>query len=100
MVNTSLIFSGGPPPNDATLNIVRAITDVDLVIAADSGLHTAQKLNLKVDAVIGDLDSVSESALARASSERTQIIRHNRDKDFTDLNSALLYAAEHESRKI
>ena len=100
MVNTSLIFSGGPPPNDATLNIVREITDVNLIIAADSGLHTAQKLNLKVDAVIGDLDSVSESALARASSEGTQIIRHNRDKDFTDLNSALLYAAEHESQKI
>ena len=100
MFNTSLIFSGGPPPNDATLDIVRAITDVNLVIAADSGLHTAQKLNLKVDAVIGDLDSVSESALARATSEGTQIIRHNRDKDFTDLNLALLYAAEHESQKI
>ena len=100
MVNTSLIFAGGLAPSDTTLDIVRAVTNVDLIIAADSGLHIAQKLNLKVDAVIGDLDSVSESALARAKSEGTQIIRHSRDKDFTDLNSALLYAAEHESQKI
>ncbi len=100
MVNTSLIFAGGLAPSDTTLDIVRAVTNVDLIIAADSGLHIAQKLNLKVDAVIGDLDSVSEPALARAKSEGTQIIRHSRDKDFTDLNSALLYAAEHESQKI
>ena len=100
MPNTSLIFSGGLTPNDATLNIARTIQNVDLVIAADSGLHTAQKLNMHVDFVIGDFDSVDASALARATSEYTQAIRHSTEKDFTDLEAALLLAVDKNSQHI
>ena len=100
MPNTSLIFSGGLTPSDATLNNVRAIQNVDLVIAADSGLHTAQKLEMHVDFVIGDFDSVDASALARATSAHTQAIRHSTDKDFTDLESALLLAVDKNSQHI
>jgi thiamine pyrophosphokinase len=100
MPNTSLIFSGGLTPSDATLNNVRAIQNVDLVIAADSGLHTAQKLEMQVDFVIGDFDSVDASALARATSAHTQAIRHSADKDFTDLESALLLAVDKNSQHI
>ena len=100
MPNTSLIFSGGLTPNDATLDIARTIQNVDLVIAADSGLHTAQKLNMHVDFVVGDFDSVDASALARATSAHTQTIRHSADKDFTDLESALLFAADKKSERI
>ena len=100
MPNTSLIFSGGLTPNDATLDIARTIQNVDLVIAADSGLHTAQKLNMHVDFVVGDFDSVDASALARATSAHTQTIRHSADKDFTDLESALLLAVDKNSQHI
>ena len=100
MPNTSLIFSGGLTPNDATLDIARTIQNVDLVIAADSGLHTAQRLNMHVDFVVGDFDSVDASALARATSAHTQAIRHSADKDFTDLESALLLAADKNSQHI
>ena len=100
MPNTSLIFSGGLAPNDATLNAARAIQNVNLVIAADSGLHAAQKLEMHVDFVIGDFDSVDASALARATSAHTQTIRHSTDKDFTDLESALLFAADKKSERI
>ena len=100
MPNTSLIFSGGLAPNDATLNAARAIQNVKLVIAADSGLHAAQKLEMHVDFVIGDFDSVDASALARATSAHTQTIRHSADKDFTDLESALLFAADKKSERI
>jgi thiamine pyrophosphokinase len=100
MPNTSLIFSGGLTPNDATLNIARTIQNVDLVIAADSGLHTAQQLNMHVDFVIGDFDSVDASALARATSEHTQAIRHSTEKDFTDLEAALLLAVDKNSQHI
>ena len=100
MPNTSLIFSGGLTPNDATLDIARTIQNVDLVIAADSGLHTAQKLNMRVDFVVGDFDSVDASALARATSAHTQAIRHSADKDFTDLESALLLAVDKNSQHI
>jgi thiamine pyrophosphokinase len=100
MVNTSLIFAGGLAPSDSTLQAVRKIEQVELVIAADSGLHTAQKLCLRVDAIIGDMDSVDENALAEAKSRGTKIIEHDRDKNFTDLHSALLYAVECGTEKI
>ena len=100
MVNTTLIFSGGLPPNDATLEATRAIQNVNLVIAADSGLHTAQKLDMHVDVVIGDFASVDATALARATSAHTQTIRHSADKDFTDLESALLFAADQKTERI
>ena len=100
MPYTSLIFSGGLTPNDATLEIARTIQNVDLVIAADSGLHAAQKLNMHVDFVVGDFDSVDASALARATSAHTQAIRHSADKDFTDLESALLLAVDKNSQHI
>ncbi|MFM7771308.1 MAG: thiamine diphosphokinase [Acidimicrobiaceae bacterium] len=100
MPNTTLIFSGGLTPSDITLNNVRTIQNVDLVIAADSGLHTAQKLEMHVDFVIGDFDSVDASALARATSAHTQSIRHSTDKDFTDLESALLLAVDKNSQHI
>jgi thiamine pyrophosphokinase len=100
MVNTSLIFAGGLAPSDSTLHAVSKIEQVELVIAADSGLHTAQKLGLRVDAIIGDMDSVDENALAEAKSRGTKIIEHDRDKNFTDLHSALLYAVECGTKKI
>ncbi len=100
MAKTTLIFSGGLAPNDATLNAARTIQNVNLVIAADSGLHTAQKLNMRVDVVIGDFDSVDATALARATTRGAQTIRHSTDKDFTDLESALLFAADKKSERI
>lgn len=100
MAKTSLIFAGGLIPTDATLNIVRALQNISSVIAADSGLHVAQKLNMHVDIVIGDFDSVDATALSRATSEGTQVIRHSADKDFTDLESAILHAADHGAEKI
>ena len=100
MVNTSLIFAGGLAPSDLTLHAVNKIEQVELVFAADSGLHIAQKLGLHVDAIIGDMDSVDVNALAEAKSRGTKIIQHDRDKNFTDLHSALLYAAECGTKKI
>jgi len=100
MPHTTLVFNGGPTPSTTTLAAARAIENVDLIIAADSGLHTAQQLGLRVDVVIGDFDSVDESALARATSRGAQTIRHSHDKDFTDLHSAVQYAADREPKKI
>ena len=100
MVTTSLIFAGGLAPSDATLLAVSKIGQVELVIAADSGLYTAKKLGLAVDVVIGDMDSVDARSLAEAESHGAKIVRHNVDKNFTDLHAALLYAAEHGAQRI
>ena len=61
----------------------------DTVIAADSGLASAATLGLKVDLVVGDLDSVDRDDLARAEALGTRIDRHREDKDRTDLAIAL-----------
>ena len=66
----------------------------DLLIAADSGLDHAYALGLRVDYVVGDMDSVSAVALERAETEGVRIERHPPDKDATDLELALDRALE------
>jgi len=65
-----------------------------MVIAADSGLDHAMELGLEVDLLVGDLDSVSESALAEAGARGTPVERHRPDKDATDTELALTAAVE------
>ena len=59
-----------------------------MVIAADSGLDHAMELGLEVDLLVGDLDSVSQPALAEASARGTPVERHRPDKDATDTELA------------
>lgn len=66
----------------------------DLVIAADGGLRWAQKLGVHVDVVVGDMDSVDGDALAEAEAGGAEIVRHDPDKDATDLGLALQLACE------
>jgi thiamine pyrophosphokinase len=59
------------------------------VIAADSGLDHALALGLRVDALIGDLDSVSDAG--RRHAERSGMVIHHYppDKDATDTELAI-----------
>ena len=65
-----------------------------LVVAADSGLDLAQRLGVDVDLLVGDLDSVSASALGRARRDGVEILEYPSDKDATDLELALGIAIE------
>lgn len=62
------------------------------VIAADSGVALADALGLRVDTVIGDMDSIDPTALAALSALGTEIVPHPADKDATDAELALLHA--------
>ena len=84
---TILVLTGGDPANPR-----RPLPEPDLVIAADSGLEQAGRLGLTVDLLVGDLDSVSEAAVAAAGEAGTRIERHPVDKDATDLELALAAA--------
>lgn len=66
-----------------------------LVVAADSGLHLAPDLGLRVDLVVGDLDSADAAALAAAEAAGARVERHPAAKDETDLELALAAAAAH-----
>ncbi|MCU1346500.1 MAG: Thiamine diphosphokinase, partial [Acidimicrobiia bacterium] len=56
-----------------------------MIIAADSGLHSATELGLAVDVVVGDMDSVLPEALRDAGVAGTEIVRYPPEKDATDL---------------
>ena len=88
-----VVVASGPGP---AVHIPEAPT----VIAADGGLQRAAGLGLDVDMVIGDLDSVSPDALARAEERGARVVRHPTAKDATDLELALDEAVELGARRV
>jgi thiamine pyrophosphokinase len=86
-----LVFAGGDPPGSRW---VPPPHDADLVIAADAGLAHARALDVPVDLVVGDLDSVAPDELDAAMAEGAVVERHPTAKDATDLELALDAAVE------
>jgi thiamine pyrophosphokinase len=85
-VSSALVFAGGdPPPAELLADLDRSA----LVIAADSGLDHALALGFTADVVVGDLDSVTPGALARARDSGADVEPHPAEKDETDLELAL-----------
>ena len=64
------------------------------VMAADSGIAQAPLLAINVDLVIGDMDSADPAAVRDAEAHGAEIEIHPRDKDATDLELAVVAAAE------
>ncbi|MFC2035907.1 thiamine diphosphokinase [Chloroflexota bacterium] len=64
----------------------------DLVLGADGGTHHAYTLNVTPDAIIGDLDSLSD--LEQQGIRNTKFVSYPAEKDKTDLELALIYAEE------
>lgn len=92
-----IIFANGtlPDPDSAR----QLICPDDVIIAADGGTRHALDLGLVPSIIIGDLDSATFN-LQPLMAVGTQIIRHPRDKDETDLELALDYAIEQGFREI
>jgi thiamine pyrophosphokinase len=86
MGRTAVIVIGGSPPNAVAPGSLPADA---LVIAADSGLDHAEALGLEVALVVGDLDSVTSEALARAETHGTDVVRYPASKDATDTELAI-----------
>jgi thiamine pyrophosphokinase len=70
----------------------------DLVLGADGGAQYANTLNVTLDAIIGDLDSLSDLEQQRISN--TEFVSYPAEKDETDLELALLYAEEQGANQI
>ena len=82
-----VLYLGGNGPSVLPEHI--DMDNVAKVIAADSGIELAQQHNIKTDLLVGDLDSVSESALESAHQTGVEILTYNKDKDQTDFELAL-----------
>ena len=84
MAELTIVVAGGDAPAAG-----RAIPPHAAVIAADGGLDHVYALGLRVDLLVGDLDSVSAGALERARADGVTIDHHPAAKDETDLELAL-----------
>lgn len=88
---TGLLVVGGEGPSRLALEPY--VRELDLVVAADSGLDAAIRLGLEVDLVVGDMDSLSDGRLLdRISGAR--VLRFPQDKDETDTEIGLRILAE------
>ena len=89
---TAVVVIGGLP---IAKSVAKYLPKNDYVIAADSGLHSAIDLGLRVNLVIGDMDSVDPALLVAAEANGVTVQRMPRDKDATDTELALLAAVAH-----
>ena len=70
------------------------IQNDDFIIAADGGARHCLDRQIRPDIVIGDMDSLSATDIARLETDGAKIITYPARKDFTDLELALRKARE------
>lgn len=93
----ALIVIGGDQPDSRALS---HIPNDATVICADSGIDHALSLGLTPHVFLGDMDSVSQSALASSQHESWTVISYDPLKDQTDTELALQYASNRGFRNI
>jgi thiamine pyrophosphokinase len=79
-----VVASGQLEPNDAEW-----LDDADLVIAADGGAGSLDRLGRRPDLLIGDLDSIEPSLAERLAERGTPIDRRSPDKEASDTELAV-----------
>jgi thiamine pyrophosphokinase len=90
---TVLIFANGDIPEVEWIRPYLSASS--FVIAADGGSRHLLRLDSPPDVLIGDLDSLPSEAQAWRNINGTEVIIYPHDKNETDLELALLYAAHH-----
>jgi thiamine pyrophosphokinase len=89
--STAIVLLGGDTVDIPTLGTIPADS---LVVAADSGVELARLLGLDVDVVVGDMDSISPTALSALRALGTEVVRHPADKNESDAELALRFVRD------
>lgn len=97
--NKMLIISGGMI-EDSFLSDLIDKENYFMIIAADHGLNAADRLNIKLDFIVGDFDSVSEPILRKYQEISTPIKTFPTEKDKTDTQIAIELALMHNAGEI
>jgi thiamine pyrophosphokinase len=97
MQDAFVVVIGGSAPHPG---VVARLPHDRFVIAADSGLDHARGLDIDVDLVVGDFDSVSIDGLAAAERAGVSIERHPAAKEAIDTELALEAAVTRGARSI
>ena len=100
MLQRTLILANGELLEGATLKARIEAWSPDMVIAADGGSRHASKLDLKIDLVAGDLDSIEAALRETLQAQGAQFEHYKAEKDETDLELALLTAVEQGAEEI
>jgi thiamine pyrophosphokinase len=97
MARVAVVLAGGDPVEP---HLRERLPDDVYVVAADSGVHAAEVLGLRVDVVVGDFDSADPAAVDRAIANGAVKIEYPVAKDATDLELALDIALEEQVDRI
>jgi thiamine pyrophosphokinase len=94
-----LIISGGKAEDGLISDLIRK-NHYSMIIAADSGLNSADRLNLKLDFIVGDFDSVEPAVLQKYKELSTPIETFPTEKDKSDTQIAIELALMHNPSQI
>ncbi len=97
MPGTALIVAGGAPPDPL---VISALPTFDFGVAADGGADTAVVLGLRLDAVVGDMDSISDPTLSDLRAGGVDVRDYPTRKDQTDLELAFARVVEERPERI
>ena len=87
----ALVLLGGEIGEDAVVE--RLFASASLIICADSGAEHALKLGCNVEAIVGDLDSISNKTLEYYRSRGSEILQIS-EQESNDFEKALRYLSE------
>lgn len=90
----ALIFANGDIDDGQMVRRALAEAGDALLIAADGGARVAEHYGIAPQVIIGDMDSVAPETLTRLTAAGALALAYPPAKDETDLELALLYAAE------
>lgn len=98
----AIVVADGDGPDRAALDAAWPgwSEATDLVIAADGGARTAERLGLSIDLVVGDGDSLAPDDLDRLRRAGVAVRTALADKDETDTELALLEAIARGAKEI
>lgn len=90
-----LLFANGEA-NPGTM-IQRALDEVEspYVLCADGGALNALKFHQTPQTIVGDMDSLTDMQAAEFAAQGAELVQYPMDKDETDLELALCWAARH-----
>lgn len=94
------IFTGGTVYADTVAELGITVNHDALIIAADSGYLTAKRLGVRVDMLIGDLDSLDKSKLSANELDEMEKILVSPIKDDTDTQLAIDTALSRGAKRI
>jgi len=96
VMRSAIVISAGGPVRRG----LPAFPDDALVIAADGGALEAERLGMRIDRLVGDLDSAPADVVARLDADGVPIERYPPDKDASDLELALEAAVREGAERI